>query len=87
MRTIPSPHCQPTSEPACLCTHPVSQHQRAALERPLSSDGILMHSRSQAHCAGALAGGVDCAVGHLLNVLEELRCKGREEGGVGWGRG
>jgi hypothetical protein len=32
-----------------------------------------VHRRGEAHRRGALAGGVDRAVGHALNVLEELR--------------
>ena len=56
-----------------MAPYPVGQHERAALQRPLASDGILVHSCREAHRRGTLAGGVHRAVRHLLHVLEELQ--------------
>jgi len=51
----------------------VSEDERATLQRPLTSDRVLVHARRQTHCGGTLASGVHAAVEDLLDVLKELR--------------
>ena len=53
----------------------VSQHQRAALQRPLARDGVFRDGGGEPHGARTLAGGVHCTRGRGLGVLEELRLR------------
>mmetsp|Transcript_32058 Transcript_32058/g.83970 ORF Transcript_32058/g.83970 Transcript_32058/m.83970 type:complete len:372 (+) Transcript_32058:804-1919(+) len=54
----------------------VGQHERAALERPLSGERVASHRGRQTDGRGALPGGEDRPRAHALGPLEELRLCG-----------